>query len=234
MPLPPQTPLPMGRRDGSLHLLPKPNLPSRTVLGRPLRQWHRNAGNPPNLPVSNQWSHAVGNESCRRFRSSASTATLSSLDETVVWLGTRDARPQRSSLPRPTTTRMNDNPSERQRSGIRRWRWRNAKRSPARQHGTCPVDIAASRRKAGSVAHLDRRRDGGRSRRCRVRASGERRGSWWQHRSPRRLSRNDQSLLLSDPLSPFGFHQQPPQLPAVLPRERGCPPHPGALGANCR
>jgi hypothetical protein len=51
--------------------------------------------------------------------------------EIVVWLGTRDARPQRPSLPRPTTTRMNDNPSERQRSGIRRWRWRNAKRSPA-------------------------------------------------------------------------------------------------------
>lgn len=35
------------------------------------------------------------------------------------------------------------------------------------------------------------------------------------------------SLRLTDPLSPFGFHQQPPRLPAVLPRKRGCPPHLG-------
>src|SRR5690606_4363726 len=38
------------------------------------------------------------------------------------------------------------------------------------------------------------------------------------------------SLRLTDPLSPFGFHQQPPRLPAVLPRKRGCPPHLGPWG----
>jgi hypothetical protein len=42
-------------------------------------------------------------------------------------------------------------------------------------------------------------------------------------------SRKHQSLRLTDPLIPFGFHQQPPRLPAVLPRGARLPAPPGAL-----
>ncbi len=46
--------------------------------------------------------------------------------------------------------------------------------------------------------------------------------------------RTNQSLRLSDPLTPCGFHRQPPRLRTVLPRVRGCPPHSEALRASCR
>lgn len=54
------------------------------------------------------------------------------------------------------------------------------------------------------------------------------------HLSPSCRSRKDHSLLLTDPLNPFRFHQQPPMLRAVLSRERDGPHHPGPRGSGGR